>query len=419
MVPKEPRKTPDGPGNAEEPQMGRDPIDSLFGTSSPGFLHKPEDDIDVIPDEVQSVIDQYDIDTKKTGFTCILKRCHEGQNDTQGAYINSWRKSAPTLRDIALHYGPGRYLILLQWKQSEYNDEQGRHVQRNKSESISIIIDEAFRDMHEEYILDMRVQLAERRRQKLNKAKMSAKIDSQLSLFGEEKEDGKQQSMKEYVRDLAEQASALGFQRGNGFSLEKVAPLAIPLLQYLEKKSEAERQRQDQFMMMMMQIMTQNQNQMVEVMKNQSGPTSGSEIMNEMSRMVMNSLDLKKSIEESNQKETVVDKVFSLIEGVAPVIVQLATMPKQKAQQSPMYGIAQQAVSNSPEIQEVMGNPEYLRQLVNRLDPQLGTRQVDRLLELAGESRPEECMDNYNVFPEMPQEPEVSQEQNEEGQIQQ
>lgn len=417
MVPKEPKSTPNGPEGNEEPMMGRDPVQSLFGTSSPGFMHTPEDDIDVIPDEVQTIIDQYEIDTKKTGFTCVLKRCHEGQHDSQGAYINSWRKTAPTLKDIALHYGPGRYIILLQWKQNEYDDEKGRHVQRNKSETIPIIIDEAFRDMHEEYTLDMRVQLAERRRQKLNKAKMSAKIDSQLSLFGEEKDErGQPQNVKEYVRDLAEQASLLGFQRGGGFSLEKIAPLALPLLQYFEKKSELERDRQDKFMLMMMQVMNQSQTQMMELVKNQNGPTSGSEIMNEMSRMVMNSLDLKKSIEDANQKETVVDKVFNLIEGVAPVIVQLASMPKDKAKTSPMYGIAQQAVNQSPEIQEVMGNPEHLKQLVNKLDPQLGTRQVDRLLELAGESRPADCMNNYTIHPEMPPDESEEAPSGEEGQ---
>lgn len=409
MVPKEPsapQSTPD-----ESPQMGRDPIEDMFGTKAPGFIHTPSDDIDTVPEEVQAAIDSLGIDPSKRTFQCTLKRCHEGQHDTQGAYINSWRGTAPTLKEIALHYGPGRYLVTIYWKVSEYDDAKGKNVNRTKTETVPIIIDEAFRDMHEDFQIDMKIQLSARRREKLNKAKMSANLDKELSLFGDEGEGGGgPKNVKEYVNEITEMAQRLGMKPGgSGFSMEKVMPLIVPALSMIKEIGEANRARQDQFMAMMMQMMNQSNTQLVEVMKSQHGPSNGSEMMREMTNMVMSGIDLRKTIQDANQKESVVDKVFNLISDVAPVIVQLASMPKGQAQKTPVYGMAKGAMESMPEIEEIKKDENLLIDLVNRLDPQLGTRQVDAILELAEAKRPEACRGNYDTCPEMP--PEASGQQ--------
>ena len=103
----------------------------------------------------------------------------------------------------------------------------------------------------------------------------------------------------------------------------------------------------------------------------------------------MGAIDLKAAI--TPERETVADKVFKVVEGVLPQILQIAALNHQQRQQDWRYKVAQAAVSASPDFKAVMNDPAELAKMIAKLDDHYGWEQADQVLMVAGLVRPPAC----------------------------
>jgi hypothetical protein len=138
--------------------------------------------------------------------------------------------------------------------------------------------------------------------------------------------------------------------------------------------------------------MKSSNTQMLEMVKANQGPSTGQQMMKEFGDMVKNALNVKELFE--GQKEGLADKVFRLIESVAPHILPVLAMGPAQRQFDPRWMIAQQYASNAPEIQQLRDNPLELKKLVQNLDETIGWEQTDQILTLMTKgvlTRPDDC----------------------------
>lgn len=105
--------------------------------------------------------------------------------------------------------------------------------------------------------------------------------------------------------------------------------------------------------------------------------------------MVMGTIDLKQALE--GNKETIADKIFGMIENVAPQIMQIATLSAQQRTFDPRVAAAKGFMSVSPDFQTMKNDPAVKKIVVDRLDDYFGWEQTDVIMEVAGDKRPDEC----------------------------
>jgi hypothetical protein len=160
-------------------------------------------------------------------------------------------------------------------------------------------------------------------------------------------------------------------------------------------QQDAERRRSEDFNKMLMLMMTQGQNatgQMFEMMKLQSGQGSGGQAFKEMKDMIMGALDLK-SVLAGNEKETLSDKIFRVVEGVAPQILQIAATAAQAqaARNTMPVKMAKGYIDSDPDFAALKQNPAEMKAFIEKMDSFFGWRQTDVVLAVADWQRPDNC----------------------------
>jgi len=105
--------------------------------------------------------------------------------------------------------------------------------------------------------------------------------------------------------------------------------------------------------------------------------------------MVMGALDLKKAL-SGNEPETLGDKIFRLVESVAPSILAIAATTAQ-TRNNPAVAMAKDYVEKNPDFQALKHNPVELKKTIDRMDQTYGWVQVDHILNTMGWPRPADC----------------------------
>ena len=379
------------------PISGDEQLEQMFG---PGYttrlIRDSEEDYD-IPEEIQVVLDEHGLG--KRAFSVTLKSLDENEVSTaNGAYVKSWGRAVPTIEWIAKHYGPGPYLLYFKWRG---RSEDSENVDKKKvfTETVHFEISQKYQDTYDEFQLQQRIARAKRKNDMVRNAKLSKSLENDLDILTEEGEEKKGQvSPRDYLKQLAEDARMVGMVpagNGGGGSIKwgELLPLIVTglptVLKVMDERRRAEQERFEKFLMLMMNQTNQSSTNLLELVKNQQGPTKGSEMMEEMGRMIMSAIDIKDAI--SGNKETTADKIFGLIESVAPVLLSMTTMSKAQRETSPAFIGAKAYMSASPEFQELSESPETRVALVKKLDAFYGWEQTDGILDIAGYQRPGEC----------------------------
>lgn len=362
-----------------------DPTTAFF--SAPGFttpgVVSPEDDM---PDDIRALFDSEGLFDKQ--YSCMLKELPGGMDDGNDFYLASFRRTYPTIEYLTNNYGPGTYKLVFHWRGIE--DETGK--QKQKSDTHIMRVSEKTRHIFKEFQRQQKITQLKQQREDVHNARLEKELEDDLS--GVQGADGdSKQSAKEYLRELVDTTRELGLSKNSSIDwaeiLKGLAPLALPLFTLMQNNRQAERDRADRQMQMLITMMTGNNNQMLELAKAQSGQGSGTEIMKEMTSMIMSSLDLKGALE--GQKETVADKIFSMIESVAPTLLQVASQPRAMQQVNPMVGATRQFMQSDPAFQQMNSDPEVLAEVVRKCDAHFGWEQTDSILLVSEKTRPENC----------------------------
>ena len=348
---------------------GRDPFGAVFGEAPPTPV---EDENENIPDEITALFEEQGLNSK--WWRCDLKQM-EG-SEGRAAFVASYEKQYPEIEDVALNYGPGRYLFTFFWRARV----DGK--QKNHSRKFFFVVSEAFRERYDEYQFEKR-----RKRRKVQKDKIKQdKIERELDIDAPEGTVDPMANAREYIQQHVETNRMLGLsnqqqQPKTGFDLAKITPIALAALNFFSQQSEANRQRNDNMMAMMMKMSNDNTNNMIQLVAKQGNP-NGADYMKEVREMVMAGIDMKKMM--SPPEETVLDKVMGVVEGALPLIASMAVQGKAQREESTQYKMAQQFVGSNPEFQQVINNPAMQEEMINRLDSQYGWDQTDQILEVAG-----------------------------------
>lgn len=351
------------------------------------------------PDDVKHVLEENSLGRTRV-YTCKLKRFPEGgeslQNAASAQFVQAWRCGFPSEKYVMQEYGPGRYLLIFSWNVNE-RLAGGDKKYQTKVVEIPLEIGEACRDDYEEYQDQKRIRRAERQARDLQRYREKQALNTMAS--GASPILDKNQAGKEYLREFGETARMLGMSTPiapaapQGSLLKDLVPgivAAIPaVLSYLSNSAEKQNARMDNLLQMLVTTMQANTANMIAAMKGANGPTTGTEILKEITGMVMGAVNLKETLE--GNKETVVDKIFRMIEGVAPQIVQLAQLSKQQRMMDPRYMMGKTMMNADPNLSQLKKDPEILEMSVRKWDEQLGWEQTDAILTIGEMRRPDTC----------------------------
>jgi hypothetical protein len=326
----------------------------------------------------------------KQTFRCVLKELSEGTTDPgQASYVKSWHRSIPTIDWIGKNYGPGNYVMQFSWRGKDQDNKPRQYI-----ENVMVEISEKYRDEFKRHRVTKKVKELEEQRRIVNEAVMEQQLEAKL-MNGPEGQEPRQNPMemaKAYVKEVTSMAESLGLTKrdiGGGFQqvMQMVLPALPGVLQAFAAMQQAQNDRFDKMLMLLMTNQQNAQAQMLELMKSQAGSGSYANAMKEVREMVLGTVDLKEAI-SGEPKETIADKIFKVIEAVAPQVVQMASMSAAQRAVDPRVKLAQGYMNMAPEFQAMRNDPGVKKEVIEKLDEHFGWEQTDRILEIAGESRP-------------------------------
>jgi hypothetical protein len=300
------------------------------------------------------------------------------------------------------------YLLCFSWRIREDDDEGRPGKSKAMRQEIPIEISQKFADEYKKHRLNMKIndasELSTNVRDKLIEKKMEGQFLHAFTGEGDSEKVNPATAAKEYIKETIESARMLGLspiaqqtpQPIQRIEWDKIIPALAPIVVgFLTMQQDAERRRSEDFNKMLMLMMTQGQNatgQMFEMMKLQSGQGSGGQAFKEMKDMIMGALDLK-SVLAGNEKETLSDKIFRVVEGVAPQILSIAAnaAQAQAARNTMPVKMAKGYIDNDPDFAALKQNPVEMKAFIEKMDGFFGWRQTDVVLAVADWQRPAEC----------------------------
>lgn len=381
--------------------LKRDPMAEIFGPGSTmTMVGDPDDEM---PDEIRSIIEENGL--SKRDFACVLKEILTGttgdsvDGSANTVYVKGWKRSIPSMEYIAKEHGPGSYVLVLSWR---YIDREN-NVHRMKREMVPIQISEKCASDYRKHQLDKKIKDASATGTKVREALVEKTIEGQLiNAITDGNRDDKKQSPKEYLEEIMGTVKMLGLPIG-GFGApartidwEKILAVAVPgltaLFGVLQNASQRRADEQNKLFMMMM---SQNQNasgQVIEMYKTLAMKPAMDNPLKELQQMVMSAMDIKELM--NPQKETLSDKIFKVVEMVAPQILQIAANAAQTHQppRGPAVDVAKMYVKANPDFEKLKNDPAEMMKFVERLDDRIGWENADVVLGVVDWQRPTNCV---------------------------
>lgn len=407
-MPKVPLDSPPGASPAPNPDLLRkDPMAEMFGPGSGVKMYGEQED--EVPDEVRAVIETHGLDKKQ--FQCTLKEIPKGStlgdggsSSTTTVHLRGFSRGIPSPDYIAKEYGPGDYLLCFTW---QTKDDDG--VRRMKREEVPLSISEKVMNAYKRERLTAKIRDASEIGSQVRDALVEKTIEGDIihALAGKNKgnDDDPKTTAKKYIEETIETAKMIGLSPyaqapqvpAKSIEWDKIIPAAATVITaFLTMQQQAEQRRSDEFNKMLMLMMGNSQtanNQLLEVMKVQSGAGSGNMAIREFKDMVLGALDIKDAL-SGNNKETLGDKIFRLVESVAPSILAIAATTAQNANaaaNNPAVKMAKGYIETNPDFQALKQNPAEMKKVIDNMDRTYGWKQVDHILNTMGWPRPAEC----------------------------
>lgn len=375
------------PANDSQPYIDDDPLKNLLDSS----IKIIGDAEDSLPEELQGFLAEHDFG--KRYFQVILKRRDNTSDDKTSAssmsYVKSWYRTIPSMEHLVKNYGPGDYMFVVRWNQK--NSETGRVEKRG--ENIDFTISDKCQSEYDEFQYQKHIESRKVAQDKIRQLKVNKQLDDSLLGNAEQPED--KTTAKEYVNEIVEMAGKLGLTRESGGffqTLSALAPLLIPVVtEFIKSQQNSAIQSQTMFSNMLGIMLGQSEksNQhLLEFVKVSQGAGSGASSVKEFKDMLHGVIDIKEAL---NQKESVVDKVFTMVESVLPQVLSIMALNKQQQAQDYRVQMARTFVKANPDFKQVVGDPSKMAEFIARWDDHYGWEQTDGILSVIGIERPPEC----------------------------
>jgi hypothetical protein len=383
-------------------------LEDIFSAPGSGVhLVKDHPDEDA-PEEVVNFLQEHGL--SKNSFRCMLKGVPEGaenadQNGSANAsYIHEWLRSVPSLSWVARHCGPGNYILHFTWRTHPEEDDEGRS--KTCTQDVPIVISEHAEEEHRKFMLEAKLKRTNDVNRKVRESRIENHLENEV-MDGLSDGRGPPQNpadlAKAYITSALDTVKSLGIPIGLqqappkaeipwGAILTAGVPLLLAFLEKQDKEAQRRTEEANRTMMLMLGMGKENNQQLIELYRsNSSGQGAGTAMMTEFMNMIKGAVDMKEILAPA--RETLADKIFSMIEGLAPTIMQvLATVATAKqAQSNPMVKLGRGLMDNSPDFQALKHDPVEMAKVVRKMDDFYGWEQTDTILEVVGWGRPPEC----------------------------
>lgn len=345
-----------------------------------------------IPEEIEAVFQEHSL--SKYNFRCTLKSVPDGAADDGNLpYIKSWARCVPTIEHIAREYGPGTYKLMFWWRTFAKEEGTKPHI-----ESITFTISDKYDKEYRDYQFEKKIKDMQAKRTKVRDMRMDNEFEKGLGLDslmdGEKKGPPIEEAAIKYVENVSSMAEKLGMRRGGGgIDWEKILPLVITGLPALFKvmgdREAARREESQRFMTLLMTTMSQNSNQMLDILKTQQ-PQRGADLTMELFDMIKGAIDVKEMI-QGQGKETIADRIFGVIESVAPQLLEVAKLSAQQRAMDPRLLLANTYMKADKDFRELERSPMIRSEVIHRMDSVFGWRQTDMVLNAIGLPRNDDC----------------------------
>jgi hypothetical protein len=258
---------------------------------------------------------------------------------------------------------------------------------------VRITISDKCLDAYLDYQRKKKIKAAERARQEIATAKMNRVLDSDVGSLGDSAASSGPavdpvEAGKRYVQSTIEAAKMLGLTRPEpaaGFDFGKLlvglVPLLPAILDFFSKQAERSEARMKEFIALMTTSNAANQAQMMELIKTASGANAGQTAVKQYQDMLTGIIDIKTELSGMG-KPSVGDRIFQLLEGIAPHVVTLLSMPRQQALNDPRVKLAQTYAAVAPDFQAIKSDPAEQARLVAEMDAYYGWEQTDGILSV-------------------------------------
>jgi len=395
------------PGTPNPEIMKKDPMAEMFGPASGvKLIGEPEDQI---PDEVRAILEQFNLSTKT--FHCVLKEIPEGSNfgdstssSSNSEYIRGWTRSIPSVDWIAKNHGPGMYVLMFSWHTREQDPDTDKYTQKTYHQEIPISISQKAAGDYKKHRLDRKLREASEIGTQVQEALMEKKLETAAlkGVLGDKVGEDITPAVaaKQYIAETIEAAKMIGLsplasQPVKTIEWEKILPaLVTGVTAFIQMQQNTENARREDFNKLLMLMMSNSQQasgHLIEVMKAQTGVGSGNMAIKEFKDMVLGALDIKEAL--NGNKETLADKIFRVVEGVAPMIITVAANAAEAraAQNTMPVKLAKTYVNSNPDFQALKNNPVEMKKAIGKMDDFFGWSQTDTIMEVMGWPRPPDC----------------------------
>lgn len=382
-----------------------DPMAEIFGPGSTLKMIGDEQN-DEMPDEIRGVIEENGL--SKRDFSCTLKSIPSGTlNDNVDAsavsvYIKAWKRAIPSMDYIAREYGPGQYVLVLTWRSVDRDEG----VSKQHRELVPINISEKCAGEHKKHMLDKKIAEASDTGTKVRDAIVDKTIEGQLisALTGKPQDDDKKQTPKQYLEEIMSTVRMLGLPVGgmgavqppSKIDWEKILPAAATVvtsvLALLQNSSQRRADEQNKLFMMMMSQNQSASSQVIEMYKTLALKPPTDNPLKELQQMVMSAMDIKEMMNPA--KESLSDKIFRVVEMVAPQIITIAAQAAQNHQppSGPAVAMTKMYVKSDPDFEKLKQDPIEMAKFVQRLDDRIGWENADVVLAVVEWERPSICV---------------------------
>ncbi|HIJ68541.1 MAG TPA: hypothetical protein HPP57_03440 [Deltaproteobacteria bacterium] len=384
--------------------LRKDPLAELLGPGSTARMLGDAEN-DGIPDEIKDLLIEHGLSKKE--FTCQLKEIPEGAEipdyvtSKNSGHLNTWTRTFPSTEWIKNKYGPGNYVLIFTW--TGEGEEDGERKKSNERQQIPIVISAKAVHDHKKFKIAQLIKNTAEESEAIREARIESKLTNEAYEGLLDSPEKKEKPPMEQIKEMVETLKTLGIPVGMGMMttpekkpvdwvgiLGAIAPLAGTVIAGIMSSGS---KRSDDFNKMLLLMMSQGKEanaQVIEIMKANAGNNSGTGRANEYLELIKGVIDVKELI--NPQKETIADKIFNFLEGVAPVIagvIQNAASNPETIKRDPVARMAKGMADKDENIQAIRGNVAEQTKLFNRMDDYFGTEQTDIIAEVMGFVRPE------------------------------
>jgi hypothetical protein len=358
-----------------------------------GDLEDPQTETvgyDDTPNEIKDFITGNGIGSK---YQCIVKEHVPG-----GGYpiLETRNNDHPEIEEIGKQWGPGTYTLVFSWsvpKPGGGKEKQMKNLTLEFSER-------SWRDIHEDWLFERNRERKAKRSQELEKAKQEAELRS-IENGGKEPTADPLEALKKAL----ETAKALGIPVGGvgkeakGFDLMAIATLLTALKPLLEGLFGG---KQNDSTILVKAMEAQQATNML-LMKTlldsrQGGGSSDHTHMDKILDMTMKGmgrvLEMQDMLKPA-EKETLVDRIFGVVDKFLPNVLELAKLSKEARERDMMYKIG----VNSKEMKQAREHPDVALALVTKWDEFYGFQTTNDILKVAGIERPPATADHMAKYP--------------------